>query len=657
MAAMVDKPDGTNPSNLASAPDKLDGPTGHRTIEDLAREARAHTSELENFSAHPLIPARELRRIWHSRVRPFWRLHLGAYQALTRRLVESGENYLAIDTAAEGMQFFGNDPKLILSSALASARCGAVDQAQQILANKERVLSGTPEYFSLLGRTHKDLWKLSSDRRDLEESYRCYYQDFLLEKDRAPRLAPFPGANAASMALLLGKTDPARTIAHEVLALLGDHASDYWQQVTRAECELVLGHIETARGRYRAAGATSLQPYANLMTTRAQARLVLQALGIEANSFDDCFPIPRVACFSGHRLDEYDRQEPRFPVEAAEMVKDRIREAAKKLGIGFGYSSAANGADILFLEVMQESQTERGAQARETYVNLPVEEADFIRMSVRHPSSTAWIQRFETVVSRATEVTRTNTGLPPSGIVFEYANKLSFGAAAHKARELDTELIVLAVWDGQRDDQRGGTGDLVRMAAFAGTRIEVISPRPESAGALPYDVEEVYSSPLHAPDEAILHALAFSVRQKDETATAESIAAIVAAHPPLATEVYGRSYHLIFETAGSAAATAFALLAGIAPQIEQSLGLHSLPVKRRMHPVSGTAVFSADLTEKAAELAALDPPAQIYATLGFSALSEQDSDGELRCEFLGHRTVGRNGNPEAVFRVVRSRHV
>jgi hypothetical protein len=654
---MVDKLNGTNPWNWSDAPDELNERTGHRTIEDLAREARVHASELENFSARPLIPVRELRKIWHSRVRPFWRLNLGAYQALTRRFVELGENYLAIDTATEGIEFFGDDPKLILSSALASARCGAVDQAQQILADKQRVLSGTHEYFSLLGRTHKDLWKLSGDRRDLEESYRCYYQDYLLEKDRAPGLAAFPGANSASMALLLRKTDTARTIAHEVLALLEGHASDYWQQVTRAECELVLGQVETSWERYRAAAATSPQPYANLMTTRAQARLVLRALGIEPNSFDACFPIPRVACFSGHRLDEYDREEPRFPVEAAETVKDRIREAAKKLAIGFGYSSAANGADILFLEVMQESQTECGTQPRETYVNLPVEEADFIRMSVRHPSSAEWIERFEAVLSRATEVTRTSSGLPPSGIVFEYANKFSFGAAAHKARELDTELIVLAVWDGQPQHRPGGTGDLVRMAALAGTRIEVISPRAEPAAALPYDAEEAHSSSIHAPDEAILHVLAFSVRAENEIDTAESIAAILATHRPFATDVRGRCYHLFFETAGSAAATAFALLSGIAPQIQQSLGLHSLPVKKRMHPVSGTTVFSAELIEKTAQLAALDPPAQIYATMGFAALSEQNGGGELRCEFLGHRTLGGDGNSEAIFRVVRSHHV
>jgi hypothetical protein len=29
----------------------------------------------------------------------------------------------------------------------------------------------------------------------------------------------------------------------------------------------------------------------------------------------------------------------------------------------------------------------------------------------------------------------------------------------------------------------------------------------------------------------------------------------------------------------------------------------------------------------------------------------------LRCEFLGHRTVGRDGNSQAIFRVVPPHHV
>ena len=124
--------------------------------------------------------------------------------------------------------------------------------------------------------------------------------------------------------------------------------------------------LSLPREHYSAAATGSPQPYANLMTSRAQVRLLLPALGLDLRAFDSCFPIPSVACFSGHRLDEPDRRASRFPAASAEAVKDRIRDAVTKLRIGFGYSSAANGADILFLEAMQESNREDGTPAHET---------------------------------------------------------------------------------------------------------------------------------------------------------------------------------------------------------------------------------------------------------------------------------------------------
>lgn len=633
---MLDKGNGELRAMTAAAPVR-------RTIEELAEDARAHRLALENFSARPLISARELRHIWETRVRPFWRLNLGAYQALARRLVELSENYLAIEVATEGMEFFGDDPRLILSRALASARCGAIAQTHAILLEKQAALAGTSEYLSLLGRTRKDLWKVSGEPRELEESFRSYHEDYLLEKKRAPQRAAFPGANAASMALLLGQIDRAFQLAQEVLALLDQEPQrDYWKEVTRAECELVLGQLEAARAHYASAVVFSPQPYANLMTTRAQCRLLLPIAGLEARAFDDCFSIPRVACFSGHRLDEGDRAQPRFPASSADSVKARIRAAVENLGIGFGYSSAANGADILFLEVMQEL-------GRETYITLPMAEPDFIARSVRHDSSPEWIARFENVLDRATAVTIAETSLPPSGIVFDYGNQLCFGAAAQKARELDTELIVLAVWDGRAGEARGGTADVVQMASAAGARIEVITP-----DGAPTPLAFGISAPAlpAASEEAIVHALAFCVREENEAEADEKVAFVLRNQRLLATEVHGRWFHLFFARAEDAPDTALALLDQVAPHLQHSLGLHSLPVRQRIHPVSGALTFSASLVEKAVRLASLEPTGQIYTSVGFAALAEKNGRTDFRCEFLGHRPLVAGKKAEPVFRLV-----
>jgi len=655
---MVDKTNGKPRTNSSSQAVELQTPIARRTIEDLASEANEHRARIEDFRERPLIGSRELRRIWNARLRPFWRLHPGNYHFLTNRLIELGENYLAIEVAAEGAEFFGDDPKLILASALASARCGAMGHAKEILSGKQAVLTGANEYLSLVGRTYKDLWKASGDARDLKESYRAYLEGYSLEKGRAPAKAAFPGANAASMAFLLGETDEATRLAREVLNWLNGQASlDYWGQVTRAECELVLGEVETSWEHYRAAAAEAPQPYANLMTTRAQVRLLLPRIGYEMRAFDSCFPIPRVACFSGHRLDEAARPQPRFPEAWAEPVKGRIRDAIKRLGIGFSYSSAANGADILFLEAMQEIESEQGARARETYVNLPLPAAEFIELSVRHPSSPEWIERFHRVTDSATAVTSTSAGLPASETVFEYANEFSFGAACQKAREFDTDLILLAVWDGSSGDGRGGTADVVRMASAAGKRIEIISPDPGSQEPPRAETAYAIADRSNSTDEAILHGLAFCLREDVSSRAAETdclelLAGILRQHTLLAREVHGRCFHLFFETAELAARAALAILAGLAAHLEESLGLHSGPVRKQTHPVSGATAFSSALMEKAAELAHADPDGQIFTSNGFAALLESEGKPDLRCEFLGHRALAIESKSEPVFRLV-----
>src|SRR5205085_240836 len=213
------------------------------------------------------------------------------------------------------------------------------------------------------------------------------------------------------------------------------------------------------------------------------------------------------------------------------------------------------------------------------------EEAEFIKKSVEHSSSAGWVDRFRAVVDRATEVTHLATGPLTSGIVFEYANRLSLGAAAQKAKELDTELLVLAVWDGRDHDRRGGTVDMLRMAALAGTPIEVISPEAEFAPPSPYQLSSSPSSD-ESSDDIILHALCFSLALEDEVATADSIAAVLADHRPLAAEVYDRRYRLFFESPESAAVAAIDILSAVGLRLDHSIGLHSFPVTKRLHPVT-----------------------------------------------------------------------
>jgi len=595
------------------------------TIDELAGAAAALQRRLEGGET---MTPRELRTLWSQRLRPFWRLHIEIYRALARRFLEAGENYLASEVADEGAEFFGDDAALILIRALATARSGAPRAAQDLLARKRDLIAETAEAKSLLARTFKDLWKASGEERYLREAFDLYYQDYTATKgDRA-----FPGVNAASMALFLGRNEEARRIAADVLALLRARPAGmgYWERVTGAECLLVQGEIEAARAAYLLATSVGKIPHAHLATTRAQARLLLRQLGHEEASLDSCFPLPAVIAFVGHRIDAPDRTMPRFPEALAPVIKERIREAVGRAQAGFGYSAAANGADILFLEVMQEA-------GLETYVHLPLPEEEFIRQSVERPGGGDWLARYQAVTANATEfISEEHTG----PLAFAYGNLLLFGAACQQAQQLGSEVRLLAAWDGLPGDGAGGTADYVRMVREAGRAVEMI--------ALPATVAD--RSPLPMPDgetEQLLSILSFTLATEEEEEAGRRLAAFLRESEIVHREMLGREVRLFFSTPPAAARVALE----IGRQIDGTLGLHTGPVLPGTHTLTGEKVVRGEHAAKAAELAALQPAGLIYASQAFAALLGLLPLPGVNCEFLGYRALNHTARREPIFQL------
>ena len=117
------------------------------------------------------------------------------------------------------------------------------------------------------------------------------------------------------------------------------------------------------------------------------------------------------------------------------------------MGATCGYSSAACGTDIIFLE-----RWHRG----ETHVFLPFAKDKFIQSSVRR-EGTDWEARFEKVLDQATSVHYvTSEGYYGDDSLF-ICNDVMLGFAAMRARGLDEEPNLLLFWDGN-SGQTGGTG-------------------------------------------------------------------------------------------------------------------------------------------------------------------------------------------------------
>ena len=124
----------------------------------------------------------------------------------------------------------------------------------------------------------------------LEKSQRSYRQGWKQSK----KACAYLGINAATTALWLGRSEEAKQLAGEVRKHLRDLAAilrdqettdpdvglNYWDQVTVAEAELLLGNLAEARKIYNKAFAMYDQEQAaNTAVTRQQLETLLPYVG------------------------------------------------------------------------------------------------------------------------------------------------------------------------------------------------------------------------------------------------------------------------------------------------------------------------------------------------------------------------------------------
>ena len=181
----------------------------------------------------------------------------------------------------------------------------------------------------------------------------------------------------------------------------------------------------------------------------------------------------RVIVATGHRVDAKDRQSARFPnkPECIDKAKAWLREmveAEKALATGpiSGMSGAASGTDLLFHEVCAELGIP-------TTVVLPIPKDDYRRQSVAD-GGPDWVEKFNTVVNAKPPIVLSdNPDLPnwaqsiPDYGVFQRGNIFLIGDALLRP---DTDVTLLALWNGKAGDGPGGTGDMVKLAKAQGAK-------------------------------------------------------------------------------------------------------------------------------------------------------------------------------------------
>jgi hypothetical protein len=145
------------------------------------------------------------------------------------------------------------------------------------------------ETVGITAGVHKRCWLAdNTQKRWLVESHQGYRHGWV----RSRQTNAYLGINAATTALWLGQLPEAQEVAQGVrrllrkrAAALAKHSADpdlafsYWDQVSLAEAELLLGEFTAARHRYREAFDAHSEQRANIDVSLQQLAGILQQLG------------------------------------------------------------------------------------------------------------------------------------------------------------------------------------------------------------------------------------------------------------------------------------------------------------------------------------------------------------------------------------------
>jgi class 3 adenylate cyclase len=371
--------------------------------------------------------------------------------------------------------------------------------------------------------------------------------------------------------------------------------------------------------------------------------------------------VPNVIVFVGHMIDRPDRSEPRFPDELEKTVAKQIRAKIDTLRPGFGFSSAACGSDILFLEAM----LERGA---EVSIVLPYNEDEFVRDSVEvGPKAKKWRERFDRVLIRAARVvTASNQRLEIGGVSYEFCNQLVLGLASIRRRQLDSTLVPLAVWNGKAGDGPGGAASVVANWRSLGHKPVIVDlpkleRRTQSSAKIRAD-RAVFSKPdrFAARIVTILFADAVGFSKMTEPEVPRFVEHFFGAIARLATKfapsiiaqnTWGDGLYFVFDDIGRAGEFALKLAEmttktnwaekGLRTELNLRIALHAGPVYEFDDPITGRRNYSGTHVSRAARIEPITPAGQVYASEAFAALAAARASAHFVCDYVGQTPMAK----------------
>ena len=190
---------------------------------------------------------------------------------------------------------------------------------------------------------------------------------------------------------------------------------------------------------------------------------------------------PHVLVFTGHRIDDADREAKglakRFPKEMEATARAAIKKAVDHEleqvgGQALGIAGGASGGDILFHEVCAELNI-----PTLLYLALPRDQFAVVSVQGAGPE---WVRRFDKlhdtlqplVLSRSEELPRWLRDKKGYSI-WQRNNLWILSHALDKGGD-GSHLTLIALWNGKKGDGAGGTEDMVTQARERGARTIIL---------------------------------------------------------------------------------------------------------------------------------------------------------------------------------------
>ncbi|MCB2106108.1 MAG: DUF4071 domain-containing protein, partial [Rhodobacteraceae bacterium] len=454
----------------------------------------------------------------------------------------------------------------------------------------------------------------------------------------------YAGINAATMTLIAGDVDEARSFVAERLRVSAGGASmlsaedSYYRRATQAEAHLLLGEIPTASALLADAIQTDPSNFVIHAGTLRQFEMICAALGTDTSWLDRHRPPPAIF-FGGHMFSsDGDKR-------LQEMLQSEISAAFDRIRPGFAFGALAAGTDILMAELLL-------ARGTELHVVLPMREDDFVDASVK-PFGAAWLSRYQEcrAACRSLRLATFEKHMGEDD-TFAFGADFAMGLAIRQANILRTKAVHVAAWDGASSGGVAGTG--IDVERWRTTNLaQTIIPFPEG---LRYRPNRSVSSSQERPRtlKAMLFADVAGFSKLDERhvqAFTEKVMTPLAdavhrlPNQPLMVATWGDGIHMVFDHVEDGASAAIALLsrmaaidlvnAGLPNHLALRIGAHYGPVTDTRDPFTGLTNYSGTHTVIAARIEPVALPGTAYVSEPFAAILALRAPSRFETDYVG----------------------